>query len=167
MPDAECTSTLAPTFAVRNFASFSPTERARLAEQVTRLEKRVFPAIEHFNYGIELKKKNVGLIVAIKRSDPNRVVAYLVYQRMKRLAWLHKLCVVEQEREKGLGKRLILALCAQMRRGGCQSIHLWVDESREPARALYASCQFKQCERRQDYYSNGRSALRLVLEFGG
>ncbi|KAH9881241.1 hypothetical protein J1614_001737 [Plenodomus biglobosus] len=151
-------------FVLRDYTSFPSRERARIAENVAKLERKVFPAIEHFNYDVELKKKNIGLIAAFKEGDSNNVVAYLVYQRMKRLVWLHKLCVVKQEREKGLGKRLVLALRAQMEQSGCQSIHLWVDESREPARALYASCHFQQAEYRADYYAEGRSGLRLVLE---
>ncbi|KAI8933989.1 hypothetical protein NX059_008761 [Plenodomus lindquistii] len=153
-------------FVLRDFASFPAKERAPIAEKVAKLERKIFPAIEHFNYDVELKKKNIGLIVAIKEGDSSNVVAYLVYQRMKRLVWLHKLCVVEQEREKGLGKRLVLALRAQMEQSGCQIIHLWVDESRGPARALYASCHFQQAEFRADYYAEGRSGLRLVLELG-
>lgn len=153
-------------FVLRDYTSFPSGERARIAENVAKLERKVFPAIEHFNYDVELKKKNIGLIAAFKEGDSNNVVAYLVYQRMKRLVWLHKLCVVKQERERGLGKRLVLALRAQMEQSGCQSIHLWVDESREPAKALYASCHFQQAEYRADYYAEGRSGLRLVLELG-
>lgn len=166
MPTAESASTTRPVFVLRNFTSFSTKERAQIADSVAKLEKKVFPAIEHFNYDIELKKKNIGLVVALNESDSNNVVAYLLYQRMKRLAWIHKLCVAEQERGQGLGKRLVLALDAQMRRGGCQSIHLWVDQSRAIARALYASCHFEQCERREHYYCQGRSGLRLVLTLG-
>ncbi|KAH9881325.1 hypothetical protein IAQ61_000048 [Plenodomus lingam] len=153
-------------FVLRDFTSFSTKERASVAEKVAKLERKVFPAIEHFNYDVELKKKNTSLIVAFRHDDPINVVAYLVYQRIKRLVWLHKLCVVEQERERGLGKHLVLALRAQMEQSGCQSIHLWVDESRKPARALYTACQFQQAEYRAAYYAEGRSGLRLVLELG-
>lgn len=137
-----------------------------IAEKIAKIERKNLPAIEHFNYDVELKKKNIGLILAFKEGDTENVVAYLVYQRMKRLVWLHKLCVVEQEREKGLGRCLIHSLCHKMERGGCQSIQLWVDENRKPARALYASCHFQQVEYRADYYAPGRSGWRLELAVG-
>jgi ribosomal protein S18 acetylase RimI-like enzyme len=153
-------------FVIKDWTAFPPKDRASLADKVARLERKVFPAIEHFNYDVELKKKNIGLLLAFKKGDTNTLVAYLVYQRMKRLAWLHKLCVAEQEREKGLGKALIHSLRRHMERGGCTTIHLWVDESRKPARALYESCGFQPTEHRPDYYGRGRAALEMQLPLG-
>jgi ribosomal protein S18 acetylase RimI-like enzyme len=153
-------------FIIKDFSTFQPKLRPAVADKVAKLEKKIFPAIEHFNYDVELKKKNTGLLLIFKEEDGEKLVAYLVYQRMKRLAWLHKLCVVEQERQKGVGKALIQLFRYQMERGGCQTIFLWVDESRQPARALYASCGFQQSERRPDYYGPGRTALKLELIIG-
>ncbi|KAF5845650.1 hypothetical protein GGP41_009482 [Bipolaris sorokiniana] len=155
-----------PGFAIKDFSSFPPKLRPAIADKVAKLEKKIFPAIEHFNYDVELKKKNTGLLLVFKEDDEERLVAYLVYQRMKRLAWLHKLCVVEQERQKGVGKALVQMFHYQMERGGCQTVFLWVDESRQPARALYMSCGFQQSERRPDYYGPGRTALKLELTIG-
>ncbi|KAF1940785.1 acyl-CoA N-acyltransferase [Clathrospora elynae] len=154
-----------PDFLIKEFASFQPKDRQAIAIKVAKLERKVFPAIEHFNYDVELKKKNIGMVLAFKEDDTDTVVAYLVYQRMKRLVWLHKLCVLEQEREKGLGKRLIEFLRTQMEKGGCQ-IHLWVDSNRKPAMALYKSCGFQQIEYRPDYYGPGRAALKMELSIG-
>jgi ribosomal protein S18 acetylase RimI-like enzyme len=153
-------------FLLRDLNAYPAKERPSIAQKVARLERKVFPAIEHFNYDVELKKKNIGVILAFKEDDPDTLVAYLVYQRMKRLAWLHKLCVVEQEREKGLGKALIHSLRRHMEKGGCHTIILWVDENRQPARALYKSCGFEQTECRPDYYGPGRTALKLELSVG-
>ncbi|EUC31479.1 hypothetical protein COCCADRAFT_101133 [Bipolaris zeicola 26-R-13] len=155
-----------PGFTIKEFSSFLPKLRPAIADKVAKLEKKIFPAIEHFNYDVELKKKNTGLLLVFKEDDDERLIAYLVYQRMKRLAWLHKLCVVEQERQKGVGKALIRMFHYQMERGGCQTVFLWVDESRQSARALYASCGFEQSERRPDYYGPGRTALKLELTIG-
>jgi len=155
-----------PGFVIKDFADIPPKNRWVIADKVTKLEKKIFPAIEHFNYDIELKKKNIGLLLAFKESDSDTLVAYLVYQRMKRIAWLHKLCVVEQEREKGLGKSLIHSLRRHMEKGGCHTIFLWVDANRQPAQALYKSCGFQQSECRPDYYGPGRTALKLELAIG-
>ena len=155
-----------PGFIIRDFSSFQPKLRPVIADKVTKLEKKIFPAIEHFNYDVELKKKNTGLLLVFREDDSEKLIAYLVYQRMKRLAWLHKLCVVEQERQNGVGKALIQSFRQQMQKGGCDTVFLWVDESRQPARALYASCGFQQSERRPDYYGPGRTALKLELSVG-
>lgn len=155
-----------PGFTIRDFSSVQPKLRPAIADKVTKLEKKIFPAIEHFNYDVELKKKNTGLLLVFREDDDEKLIAYLVYQRIKRLAWLHKLCVVEQERQKGVAKALIQSFSYQMEKGGCDTVFLWVDESRKPARALYSSCGFQQSERRPDYYGPGRTALKLELTVG-
>jgi ribosomal protein S18 acetylase RimI-like enzyme len=155
-----------PGFVIKDFSTFPPKTRPAIADKVAKLERKVFPAIEHFNYDVELKKKNTGLLLIFKEDDTEKLIGYLVFQRMKRLAWLHKLCVVEQERGRGIGKALIYCFRRQMDKGGCNIIFLWVDESREPARALYTSCGFQQSECRPDYYGPGRTALKLELSLG-
>ncbi|KAF3011236.1 hypothetical protein E8E13_011644 [Curvularia kusanoi] len=139
-----------------------PKDREALAIKVARLEKRIFPSSEAFDYSVELKKKNIGLVLASKEGS-QELIGYLVFQRQKSLAWLHKLATIEQERGKGIGRCLIHSLCHQMKKGGCRTIVLWVDEARKPARALYASCGFQEIERLQDYYGPGRTALKMEL----
>lgn len=155
-----------PGFVVKDLFAFSPEDRQIMGRKVAKIEKKVFPSSESFDYDVELKKKNIGLILAFREGHPDNVVAYLVHQRMKRLVWLHKLCVIEQEREHGLGRCLVRSLQYQMKRGGCQSIYLWVDEHRKPARALYATCGFQQIEHRPDYYAPGRAGLKMELAVG-
>jgi hypothetical protein len=73
---------------------------------------------------VELKKKNVGIVLAFREGDADHAMAYLVYQRMKRLTWLHKVCIIEQRRQKGVGKCLIQTLHLRTKRGSVQSIQL-------------------------------------------
>ncbi|KAL6707932.1 hypothetical protein ACN47E_003606 [Coniothyrium glycines] len=127
------------------------------------MEKKVFSSSECFDYDVELKKKNIGLLLAFHESEPENVVAYLVYQRMKRMVWLHKLCVVEQERGKGIARCLIRSFQEDVERGGCESIQLWVNETNSPARNLYRSCGFEQVDSRPDYYAAGQAGLKLEL----
>jgi ribosomal protein S18 acetylase RimI-like enzyme len=140
---------------LKDFNTLSSKERPSYAAKVAKLERKVFPKDEGFVYEVELKK-----------NDADQLVAYLVYQRMKRVIWLHKLCVVEQERQKGIGRCLIHALRHQMEKGGGESIQLWVDEHRVPARALYNACGFRQVEVRPAYYAPGRAGLKLELSIG-
>jgi ribosomal protein S18 acetylase RimI-like enzyme len=139
-----------------------PKDREALAAKVAKLEKKIFPSSEAFDYGVELKKKNIGLILAL-REGSQEVVGYLVFQRQKSLAWLHKLATIEQERGRGIARCLVHSLSQQMKKGGCRTIVLWVDEARTPARTLYASCGFQQVERLLDYYGPGRTALKMEL----
>ncbi|KAF1839245.1 hypothetical protein BDW02DRAFT_644053 [Decorospora gaudefroyi] len=152
MSNAHELSAPPPSFVLKDLSGFAPKDRSVIASKIAKIERKVFPAIEHFNYDVELKKHNTGVILAFRENNTDTPVAYLVYQRMKKLAWLHKLCVLEQEREKGLGKALIHSLRRHMEKGGCHTIVLWVDENRQPARALYKSCGFQQTECRPDYY---------------
>jgi ribosomal protein S18 acetylase RimI-like enzyme len=139
-----------------------PKDREALAAKVAKLEKKIFPSSEAFDYSVELKKKNIGLVLASKEGS-QELVGYLVFQRQKSLAWLHKLATIEQERGKGIARCLVHSLCQQMKKGGCRTIVLWVDEARNPARALYTSCGFQEIERLQDYYGPGRTALKMEL----
>ncbi|RYN57084.1 hypothetical protein AA0118_g7964 [Alternaria tenuissima] len=166
MNDSHSAAHIPSGFVIKDFSTLPPKTRSTVADKVAKLERKVFPAIEHFNYDVELKKKNTGLLLVFKEDDTDKLIAYLVYQRMKRLAWLHKLCVIEQERGRGIGKALIYYLRRQMGKGGCNKIFLWVDESRGHARALYDLCGFQQSECRPDYYGPGRTALKLELELG-
>ncbi|KAJ4315204.1 hypothetical protein N0V94_006083 [Neodidymelliopsis sp. IMI 364377] len=140
----------------------SPKDREALAAKVAKLEKKIFPSSEAFDYSVELKKKNIGLVLA-SREGSQDLVGYLVFQRLKSQAWLHKLATIEQERGRGIARCLIHSLCQQMTKGGCRTIVLWVDEGRNPARTLYASCGFQQIERLPDYYGPGRTALKMEL----
>jgi ribosomal protein S18 acetylase RimI-like enzyme len=153
-------------FVFQHFNSCPPKDRAAIGAKVAKVEKKVFPSSEAFDYTLELKKKNIGLVLA-SREGSSDLAGYLVYQNMKGTCWLHKLATVEHERGKGVGRCLIHSLCDQMRKGGCRNVVLWVDEARSPARALYASCGFEQVERLPDYYGPGRTALKMELAIFG
>jgi len=151
---------------VRDFSSFAPNARPIIIDQVTKIEKKTFPSNEVFDFVAELKKRNTKLMLATTEGTPDKVVGYLVYVRVGRLALLHKICVIREERGKGVGKCLIHSLRLLVEKGGCESIHLWVDEAREAARALYDSCGFQQIDRLLDYYGPGRTGLKMQLAIG-
>ncbi|ORY09402.1 acyl-CoA N-acyltransferase [Clohesyomyces aquaticus] len=149
---------------LKDLASFSPKERPTFIHRVSKIERKVFPSSEAFDFNSELKKKNCNLTLALKDTDTGdgpQLVGYLVSVRMKRLALLHKICVVDQERGWGIGKCLIHSLRLQLEKGGCRSIQLWVDEDRKPARALYKSYGFQEIDRCIDYYGPGRTGLKM------
>ena len=136
MNDSHSAAHIPSGFVIKDFSTLPPKTRSTVADKVAKLERKVFPAIEHFNYDVELKKKNTGLLLVFKEDDTDKLIAYLVYQRMKRLAWLHKLCVIEQERGRGIGKALIYYLRRQMGKGGCNKIFLWTKVAGMPERCM-------------------------------
>ncbi|KAF2256401.1 hypothetical protein BU26DRAFT_412890, partial [Trematosphaeria pertusa] len=109
---------------LKELATFSPKERETILKRVIRIEKKSFPTSEAFDFTSELRKKHTNMIIAVKDGDASELIGYLVYLRVKRLTVLHKICVVEQEREKGVGKCLIHSLRLLVEKGGCDCIHL-------------------------------------------
>ncbi|KAF2872601.1 acetyltransferas-like protein [Massariosphaeria phaeospora] len=150
-------------YCLKDLASFPAKDRQLWAEEVAKVEKKTFPSSEAFDFDSELRKKNTSVILVLTNQDTSELAGYLVYVRTKRLALLHKICVVEHERGKGVGRYLVHSLRDRLEKGGCQSILLWVDEARQPARMLYRSCDFVQIDRCLDYYGPGRTGLKMEL----
>jgi ribosomal protein S18 acetylase RimI-like enzyme len=149
---------------IRDLASFSVKDRQEIVNTVSKIEKKTFPSSEAFDFDSELKKRNASMLLATREGDSFEVAGYLVYLRTKRLALLHKICVIERMRENGIGKCLVHSLRLRLEgQGGSQRIQLWVDENRSPARALYKSCNFQEIDRCADYYGPGRHGIKMQL----
>ncbi len=148
-------------------ADISRAYADKLLANVKHVEKKSFPAIEAFNFDTELKKRNTHLVCAVEVNQNSKkdapLITYIVYARTKRTALLHKICVLQQHRGQGIGKQMMAWLLVELAKKGCESVQLWVDESREPARALYASLGFEQVDHVVDYYAPGRAGLKMIL----
>ncbi|EEA27700.1 hypothetical protein TMatcc_004005 [Talaromyces marneffei ATCC 18224] len=165
-------------FKIADLHSSSRSEALEILTKIARIEKKAFPTNEAFEFDIKLwKKSNTRVLYAttlntttenskVSGSDDNVVVAYLVYVRHRNTALLHKLCVVEQYRRKGIGERLLLHTIKERlvtNEPGCEYIQLWVDKARVAARSLYTKCGFEGKEEVLDYYAKGRTGIRMVL----
>jgi ribosomal protein S18 acetylase RimI-like enzyme len=166
LPTLQLNHGLVPSTCIVDFGSFTPQRRSAIMGQVTKIERKSFPSNEAFDFDAELKKKNTRMILAVKEGTPEEIVGYLIYARTRRLVLLHKICVLGKERRKGVGKCLMHSLYLLVKKGGCDSIHLWVDEGRKSARALYDSFGFQQIDRCLDYYASGRTGLKMQLSIG-
>ncbi|KAJ5660175.1 hypothetical protein N7507_006626 [Penicillium longicatenatum] len=157
-----------PTITISDIHSLKRNEALEILAQLTRIEKKTFPTNEAFVFGEELwrKKPNTRVIYATQAKEGTRpeLIAYAVYVRQKGIALLHKVCVIEACRRQGVGQQLMSYIQERLRKEGCQYIHLWVDKAREPARALYGRCGFKEQEEIPDYYAPGRTGIRMVLD---
>ncbi|KAJ5086336.1 Acetyltransferase GNAT family [Penicillium alfredii] len=158
---------MSPTLTITDIHSKKRNEALEILAQISRVEKKTFPTNEAFGFGEDLwrKKPNTRVLYATQtegaRSD---LIAYAVYVRQKGVALLHKVCVSPSHRRQGVGQQLMSYIQQRLRKEGCQSIQLWVDQAREPARALYLRCGFEEREQIPDYYAPGRTGIRMVLD---
>jgi ribosomal protein S18 acetylase RimI-like enzyme len=144
----------------------STPPRTEITAWVKQAEKRNFPRSEAFNLDMELKKRNMELIVIldeISLPDPNALIAYSVFARNHRTAMLHKICVLGEHRRQGIARRILKLQIEKLRSQNCERVLLWVDEMRVPARSLYIDLGFKDVDRVEDYYASGRAGIQMIL----
>lgn len=155
------------TVTISDIHSLKRSEALEILDRVSRVEKKTFPSNEAFGFGEELwrKKPNMRLLYATRANQGrSELIAYAVYVRQKGIALLHKVCVIAACRRQGVGQQLMSYIQERLRKEGCQSIQLWVDQAREPARALYSRNGFEEREVIHDYYAPGRTGIRMVLD---
>jgi ribosomal protein S18 acetylase RimI-like enzyme len=156
---------MADTLILKDVRSLKESEAAAVIEQIARIEKRTFPSSEAFDFNMSLwsKKPNTRVIYGTISGQNHDVIAYAVYIRLKGTALLHKICIAEAYRRKGLGKLLMEHVKQRLQDERCQDVHLWVDADREAAHRLYLGSGFEERERMDDYYGPGRTGIKMVL----
>ncbi|CUS14658.1 unnamed protein product [Tuber aestivum] len=136
-----------------------------LLRSVKQVEKRTFPTSEIFDFDGELAKRTTHFYCALRgsvgKSRDLELYGYIVFVRSRLVTRIHKVCVVEEQRGKGVGKWMLGLVLAELRKGGAEKVDLWVDADREAARRLYLSCGFEERETVNDYYSAGRHGIRM------
>ncbi|KAL4946236.1 hypothetical protein BDV06DRAFT_183009 [Aspergillus oleicola] len=146
------------------------TQAIEILSQITRIEKKTFPSSEAWPFGEDLwrKKPNTRVLyvtLASQGKQPQRpLIAYALYVRQKGVALLHKVCVAEAYRGKGVGNQLMKYIRTRLQKEGCQYVHLWVDQGRESARSLYIRNGFEEHEALIDYYAPGRHGIKMILD---
>lgn len=138
-----------------------------IVDQVKQAEKKAFPRSEALDFDTELKKRNAELIVVLdtaSSSSTPSLVAYALFVHIPKVALLHKVCVLEKYRRRGVAKRMLLSHHEQLAHHRCAKVQLWVDESREPAVQLYKTIDFEAVGRVANYYGPNRTALKMILQ---
>lgn len=139
--------------------------KGSLLEAVTRMERKTFPSCELLDFIMELRKQNTTLCCMLNSASRHaEVIGYVLYCRLGRTTWLHKICVGHEHRRRGVASTMISALQKDLASKGCETLCLWVDEERHPARSLYTGYGFEEVERVEDYYGPRRTGLKLVLD---
>ena len=148
-----------------------PLSKHAVLPQVERAEKKNFARHEAFDFHLELRKRNVDLVIILKDDgiQPKEtlvVVAYSVFVHSKpgNFVMLHKICVLEDFRRQGVATKILATQMEKYTSRGCSKIQLWVDEQNMPARSLYESAGFKGLNRVENYYAPGRTGLQMALE---
>ncbi len=139
----------------------------KLLADIKRAEKKSFSTADSLDFDTELKKRNSHLVCSIKGNGDHKqehpLIGYMVYARTKRTALLHKICVLPPYRRQGIARQMMTWLLSDLTNKGCDDVQLWVAESNESARALYASLRFEQIDHVTDYYAPGRAGIKMIL----
>ena len=138
-----------------------PAARITLLSAIEKIEKKNFPTKEALDFASELKKRNTELLVYL--GPDSLVIAYAIFNRVGKVALVHKIFVDEQYRRQGIASKMLKGHIYRLSRQGCANVQLWVDETREPARKLYQGMGFEEIDCLKDYYSLGRTGIKMKL----
>jgi ribosomal protein S18 acetylase RimI-like enzyme len=138
-------------------------QKTEILNTIQSLERRTFPSSECLAITTETSKRNTTLIYATCSSS---IIGYLIYINISFGIRIHKVCVAELYRRRGVATKLVRTVCAIAEKGG-KDIDLWVDEARVAARECYVASGFVQVgDVVVDYYGPGRNAIRMVRNYG-
>jgi len=93
-------------------------------------------------------------VLVAENNASSQTVGFLVAHQLRPEWELENIVVSGSEQRKGLGKRLLSAFIARVKRAAGASILLEVRESNVAARALYEKSGFSQVGARKSYYQN-------------
>ena len=136
--------------------------------QIKQCERKSFPSNEAFNFEVELKKRNIDMVVILHNEDPvakrPQLVAYLIFSHRKagHAVLLHKICVVKEYRHQGIAKLTLRSEITRLRRQ-CSKIQLWVHRGNAAAITLYQSLGFETVNEVENYYGPGRTGMEMIL----
>ena len=142
-----------------------------LIHQVQHVEKKTFPRREALDFSMELRKRNMDLVIIVDDANvitPARpkLVAYMVFVHLKagNTVLLHKVCVDGEYRRRGIARTVLEAQAERLKKQGCTKIQLWVDEENVPARGLYNGLGLEEMSTINDYYAAGRNGIQLLWD---
>jgi ribosomal-protein-alanine N-acetyltransferase len=141
-------------------------ERADLLD-VFRIEEASFP--EPWPYSaFERFLGEPGFLVA---AEGTAVLGFAVSDvtpnHGRDIGHLKDLAVRPEDRNRGIGRRLVARSLVRMAAEGATTAKLEVRESNDPARSLYREVGFDVARRLPRYYQNGEDAFLMTIDLGG
>lgn len=144
--------------------SFVVRDDMALLGKVERLGRKTFKRSETMDLVYTLALPHKRLYCAVSPADHEALLGYFVLSKLKRQASIDKLCVVQEQRRRGIGIALVLHAIQLCKQSACRLVFLWVDEANELARRLYVAVEFEQVQRVEDTYGPGRHGLKMCLD---
>ncbi|MFP5417176.1 MAG: GNAT family N-acetyltransferase [Actinomycetes bacterium] len=102
-------------------------------------------------------------LVLVERDADGAVFGVAAFSHVGGVADLNRIVVRPDRRQRGVGRRLVLAGLEWASRIGARQVMLEVGAGNEPARALYARLGFVALARRANYYGAGHDAIVMAL----
>ena len=136
---------------------------------IVALEQRVFDynQLSRRSFQNFLKSRSADLIVA---EAGGALIGYALvcYRTGSRAARLYSICADNATGRRGVGRELLKQAEMRARARHCATLSLEVKDDNAPAIQLYRAMQYQEFGRYEDYYEDGRGALRFskTLEAG-
>lgn len=144
--------------------SFRPARLSDIAKLVT-LEQSAFSVHQ---LGAEAFRRLLGrdssLVLVCERGEEFLGHAVVLFRARTTVARLYSIAIVPEERGRGTGRALLLALVNIARERELGALSLEVRTLDEPVRAFYERFGFSFKEALPGYYDDGAEAVRLVFE---
>lgn len=105
--------------------------------------------------------------VLVERDADGALRGVAAFTHVDGVADCHRVIVHPDHRQRGVGRRLMLAGLAWAGDLGARQMMLEVDAGNDPARGLYDALGFLTLARRANYYGAGHDALVMALPLTG
>lgn len=133
---------------------------------IVALEQRVFSynQLSRRSFRYYLKSPGADLFVA---EAGGALIGYglVCYRTGSRKARLYSICADNSTGRRGVGRELLKQAEMRARAWRCETLELEVKDDNEPAIRLYRAMNYQEFGCYEDYYEDGRSALRFRKSF--
>lgn len=133
-----------------------PADRDRLRDLQTNL-REPNPAL--LAYAIEGPPLVFVSVTPDADQQAGRPVGYLVAFYDEDTGYVAEIAVAPAHRREGRARDLLGAAFDRLRDEGCSEVRLAVHPEDDPARRLYASLDFEEVGREDEYYDDGSEAI--------
>jgi ribosomal-protein-alanine N-acetyltransferase len=138
-------------------------ERADLLD-VFRIEKASFPEPWPYSAFERFLGEPTFLVAARGPAVLGFAVGDVTPNHGRDIGHLKDLAVRPDDRNQGVGRRLVTRVLVRMAAEGATVAKLEVRESNEAARSLYRSAGFEAARRLPGYYQDGEDAILMTLD---
>lgn len=121
-----------------------------------KIQEECLEKLEHQDFSYILSSKSY-VVFAIKNNQS--IVGFISASISYEQADILQVCVIESERNKGLGFLLVNKLSEYLKEKGVEKIFLEVNENNAPAISLYTKSGFEKISERKNYYGKNSAII--------